>query len=934
VSSRKPVLRPIAWSGRARGAAALAFSALLLAGCGQSPEEMLASAKTYLDKQDLAAASIQLKNALQENGSLAEARFLLGRIHLEQGDVLGAVKELQRAQELGYARDETAPLLARALADAGEFDKLLEQFADLRVGNAQAQASILAAVGDAHLAKGNLEKARAAFLDALVANDNDARARIGLTRVHLVSGDLEAAEREARLGVERHPELAIAHASLADARLMRGEPVQALDAMREAVRLAPKNVNYHNAYVMQLLRSGKADEAGKALEAMQAAAPNHPLTRYIKAVIDFRDGRLAEARDNLTLVLKDAPNHLPAELLAGAVLVRLNEHALGRTHLGRVLERAPRDVFARQSLIVSHLATGEAQRALELLEPLLQMAEPDARQLGLAGQVFLANGDFERAEAYFDRAAQAAPEDPRARVRLGITRMATGDAEAAFADLENAAQMDESGIQADLAIVMGHLRRGEADKALEAQAQLERKQPDNPLVHNLRGGLMLAKRDVPAAREAFEKALAIKGDYLAAAVNLARLDLAEQQSEQAIARIKTVADQNPQNVEALLTLAEIQRATGAKPAEVLTSLERAEAASPGAVAPNLAIVRHHLGQGDFPRALQLAQKVAAAHGNDARVVEILARAQLASGDSQQAISALNRLGSLLPRSPQPHIMLADVQRSLKDNSAAEQALRRALSIAPDATEAQQRLIALLVERGDRDGALKLAREAQSRQAERPAGYLLEGEIHANGGKWNEAAEAYRKALEANGGGPAAVRLHGALLRAERRTEADRAAAAWLEKQPDDLIVRGYLSEIALSEGRHADAMTLLSRMHEMVPQNALILNNLAWTAKEMKDPKALEYGEQALRLAPDNPAILDTVGMIQVEGGDIEKGLVNLQRAVSLGPDLLPLQLNLARALAIAGRKDEARAMLEALLPRLKEGTSLHREALAVQGTL
>lgn len=512
--------------------------------------------------------------------------------------------------------------------------------------------------------------------------------------------------------------------------------------------------------------------------------------------------------------------------------------------------------------------------------------------------------------------------------------MAGGDAEAAFADLESAAQMDEGGIQADLALVVGHLRRGAHDAALAAQTRLEAKQPDNPLVHNLRGGLMLATRDVPAARAAFEKALSIKPDYLAAAVNLARLDISEQRPQEAVGRIRAVVEQNPRNVEALLALADIQRATGASPAEVFASLERAEAAAPGAVAPSIALIRHHLGQRDFPAALQLAQKTAAAQPNEARVLELLARAQLASGEGQQAVSTLNRLVGQLPRSAQPLIMLADAQRSLQDTTGAEQTLRRALAIAPDAVEIQQRLMALLIGRDDRAGALALAREAQARQPERPTGYLLEGELHRRTSAWDAAAAAYRKALDAGGGGQAAVRLHAALTQAGRTDDAARVVSEWLDSQPKDLVVRGYLSERALAEKRYADAMAILARMHEMAPQNALILNNLAWAAKELNDPRALEYGEQALRLAPDSPAIIDTVGMIQVAQGDIEAGLANLQRAVALGPDLLPLRLNLVRALVTAGRKDEARKELDALLPRLQDGSALQREALAVQNTL
>ena len=590
MSEKLTAFRPAGWTGRARGVAIAALTAALLAGCGQSPEDMLASAKSYMEKQDLSAASIQLKNALQENGNLAEARFLLGSIHVRQGDPVGAVKELQRARDLGYPQEQIAPLLARALLGAGELDKLLEEFASTRVADNGAQGIILAALGDANLAKRDADKARAAYLDAIAADPDQVDARIGLARTHMINADLKAAEDEVREAIRRNPASAEAHATLADILMMRNEPEQSLLSLREAIRLAPRAVNYHFAHVSQLLRQGNMPEAEKALQAMQSAAASHPSTRYLQALIDYQNNRLVEARDTLLQVLKDAPQYLPAELLAGTVLVRLNEHVIGRTHLARVLERVPREPMARRTMVASHLATGEAQRALEFLQPLLQQENPDPRLLGLAGQVFLANGDFERSEEYFERAARAAPDDAQARMRLGVARMAGGDSAAAFADLESAAQMDDSAFQADLALVMAHLRRGETDKALEAHAQLERKQPDNPLVHNLRGGLMLAKRDVPAARAAFEKALSLRPDYLSAAINLARIDLAERRPDDALARIKAVIDLNPKNIEALLTLAELQRTTGAAPADVLRSLERAEAATPGAVAPNLAIV--------------------------------------------------------------------------------------------------------------------------------------------------------------------------------------------------------------------------------------------------------------------------------------------------------------------------------------------------------
>jgi putative PEP-CTERM system TPR-repeat lipoprotein len=921
-------------SGHARRVLAAGLSALLLAGCTDSPEVMLESAKGYLEKQDLNAAGIQLKNALQENASLAEARFLLGKVNLEQGDLPGAVKEFERALQLGYPREQIVPLLARALVRLGQFDRVLEEFDTATVGDPKAQAVLLTAVGDARMGKADPTQAGRHYEAALASDPDNPDARSGLSRARLFSGNADGAESEIRAVIAAHPEKAEAHAALAEIMFARQRPDEAVKALREAVRLAPSTVAYHYSLVTQLLRLNRPEEAAAAHEALKQAAPKHPFTRYLQALFDFRNQKFTEARDGVLQALKSAPGFLPAQLLAGSVLVRLGDHVQGRAHLNRVLERVPGQPMARRLLVVSHLAAGETARALEHLQPLLDNGLKDPALLGLAGQVYLANGDFDKAEEYLQQAATSSPADAQARMRLGVVRMAAGDTEAAFADLETASSMDQDAAQADIALVIAHMRRNEFDKALAAQEQLERKQANNPLTYNLRGGLMLARRETKAAREAFEKGLSINPDYLAAAINLARLDLAEKRPQDALERLKALSARNPANVEAGLAYAEFQRATGAEPAAVLASLERTEKAAPAALPPKLAIVQHHLRNRDVPKALAVAQNAVAAYPNDPRALEVQARTQLVAGEHQQAIAAFNRLAGLLPQSPAPLLQLAEVHHANKDNSAAEQSLRRALALQPDSAEIQRRLAVLMLERGDRAGALGIASSMQRKQPQAAVGYLLEAEIHANGGKWAEAVTAYRKTLERARSAEVVSRLHAALFRLERKAEAERLATDWLREQPRDLVVRGYLSERALGEKRYTDAAALLATMHEIAPQNALVLNNLAWAANQNKDAKALEYAEQALALAPDNAAVLDTVGVIQIERGQVAQGIANLERAVSLAPEATPLRLNLARAYAGQGRGGDARKELETLMPKLTEGTPIHTEATALMKTL
>src|SRR4029434_3846369 len=114
----------IFWSG-----AAFLAAMSLLAGCSEKPESLVASAKDHLAKNDQGAAVIQLRNALQKNPELAEARFLLGKSLLETGDAAGAEKELRKARELKYPDDEVVPVLAHALAVRGARKQVIDEFA-------------------------------------------------------------------------------------------------------------------------------------------------------------------------------------------------------------------------------------------------------------------------------------------------------------------------------------------------------------------------------------------------------------------------------------------------------------------------------------------------------------------------------------------------------------------------------------------------------------------------------------------------------------------------------------------------------------------------------------------------------------------------------------------------------------------------------------
>ncbi len=890
------------------------LAALLLAGCGgDDPEAMLASAKEYLAKKDAKAASIQLKNALQQKPDLAEARFLLGKALLEAGDAVGAELELRKAQGYKYPADEVTPLLARSMLALGQADKVTEEMASVELSTPLAKADLQTSLAIAYLVQNNSAQADAAFAAAIAAQPGYPPALLGQARLKAGQGELPAAIGLVNTAIEASPELHEAWQLKGDLLLAEGDAAGAMLAYQKAMELRPTYLPAQVAIIRQFLAEGKLDEAAQQLAVMKGIAAGQPQTIYMQALLAYQKKDFPAAKEAVLQLLKLTPDSPLGLQLAGLVEYELKAYPQAESYLLKALPGTPDLSVARRVLIATYLRSSQPGKALAALTPVLDKIEKDSNMLALAGQVYVQNGEIEKAGEYFAKAATLDPQNAGKRTSLAMVSLAKGDSEVAFRDLEKVAAADP-GNRADLALIAAYLQRREFDAALTAIASLEKKQPDDPLVHNLRGTALLGKRDLAGARASFEKAMALNATYYPAAANLANLDIVEKKPDEARQRFERLLAKDPKNMQALLALAQLRAKEGGTTEEVAALINRAVSANPAEATPRLALIGLYLGKKETKNALSAAQEAVAALPNEATVLDAAGRAQQAAGEYNQSLATYAKLAALKPDLALPYLRMAEVEVVAKNKEAALQSLHKALKVAPDSLEAQRGIIMLELDAGRLPEALAVARAVQAQRPTEQVGYIFEGDAHAAKQSWGDAATAYRLGLkQVPESTELAIKLYAALSVAGSVAEADSFAQTWLKGHPKDARFRLYLAERETARNNYGAAAKLYRGLLEAQPENAALLNNLAWVTGQLKDPKAIEYAEKANKLAPKQPAVMDTLGVLLMDKGDQARGLALLKEAVELAPQLGMIRLNYAKALIKAGQKNEARSELDQL---------------------
>ncbi len=900
-----------------------AFIVMLVACGGMDEQQMLQNAKTYLDKGDLMAASIELRNTLQKNNENAEARYLLGSISLKVGDLASAEKEFRRAADAGWNQEQVQLELARILISKKEFKKFLDEIEtedtwsiDTRANIAGLQALAEAGVNDITKAKNTLENGAALNKDAVQVLRSTAIFQLA----GMLEGDASNTLKTAESLHPDNPEILLIHAS----NDIRNENLsRASDTYSRVIALYPATLLTANARIARIglarlqLIEKSYDKADSTLEPLLKNNNKDPEANYLAGVLAFSQGDFSGAENHVRKLLAVVPDNSQAQLLMGKIKYALKDFDQAAYHLSSYLNAAPNDIDARKLLTNIYILLNQPEQARATLQHVLTANQEDAGALTLLSQVEFKNGNMVAGITALSKAVKSSPDNAELRKQLVKAYAMTGQTELAQSELIIYQKLSKDTEETQKLRIIIYLQAGQIEKALEIANEMLEKDPENTNKLALIGNLYANSGNNKQARTFFNKAMQIQQDHPAATAGLAGIERKNGNFDKAISLYESLVDSNTAGTMPMMALAEIaeqQKRTN----DMLLWLEKARNAGPAEIRARLILANYYLRNAQPQKAETYAKEAIKQSPEQADLIALQGKVLIAQQRYSDALPPLKKLVAKLPESTTAHSLLGEafLRQGILEN--ARQHLQKALKIQQDNIIAISLLAETELKDGNLDKSLEYAKALQKVQPEHHIGYLQEGDVWMTKLNYKKAHSAYDKAWKQQQTAQLAKKLFSASKNTLNHSEAIKPLLTWLNNNPNDNATRFYLAIIYQDAEENDKAINEYEKVLAQSPDNSAVLNNLAWLYSLNGNPKAIDMAESAYRSSPENPGILDTYGWILVQQGQVEKGQRLIKQALDVIPGNLDIRYHYATALLKSGNDSEGKQILQELLKQNK----------------
>jgi putative PEP-CTERM system TPR-repeat lipoprotein len=903
-------------------AAALGLSQV---GCGtRTPAEHVAEAKNLIAKGELNSASIELTNALQQDANSLEARWLLGQVSLDLGDGARAEKEIRRAIELGYAPGSAQLSLVKSIALQGELQRVLAETHLIEDGASTADhAAILGIRAQAYAERREFEEASDTLDEALELDAKSVPALVGKALMHALQRDYDGAREWVGKALEVDASSPESWSLLGQIELEQGKAEEAETAFSKAIEKRAYSGLELAKRALARVQLGKFAEADADIAILKIAGlAENAYVNYVAGVSYFAQGKYAEAAGAFeTSKLAMVEPYLPREYYLAATYLNLGRFEQARAQAELVSGMAPRSPAAKRLLGSVQVSQSELGAATQVLTKAVVDSPDDVALLRMLGHVELLVGNAAQAVEHYERVLVLEPDSAQATEALAIAKLMSGQ----DLDMGRASNLGEAvtatdGLTRELLTALAAFRDGDITDALKQAQSLHSKYPDSVEPLKLIAACYLGTSQWSTAKTYLEQILKINPNEPSAAKNLAKLEVQEGNPGAAHELLAALVEQVPHDEEAVLSLARVELLLNGEES-ALRVLEQASERAPEALKVRSELARFYGRSGLPAKVLELTRNLNATQFKQAPVLlELRGRALMDEGDIASAQLSFKQLTDFMPDSAPAQFLYAESLALSGDMDHASQALKRAIELNAEYLPARVGEIKMLVNNGEVAKAKERLPALRAEFGGRPEVLGIEGWFALGTGDFVTAADRFSSLLENQQDSEIMVLYVRSLWGQKKYDEAIERMQRWLQEQPKDLGVAMHLAGGYLALNREDEARAAYAKVVENYPRHVPALNNLAWLTRNGDITQAVAYAKQAEQLSPNDPAVMDTLGMLLTMQGDKVRGQRLIQNAAERAPDDLDIQVHLAQVLVDQGRVEEAKQVLRKVIEKAGNG--------------
>lgn len=945
-----------------------ALPGLLSAGCTKEAKRnrMLSRAEKDFKAGAYDKAKIEYLSALRLGSQNPAVYARLGQIWFDQGVPLKAGAFLTKARDLTPNDLDNRLRLAQAynaIGSRAEARKEALFVLQNSSGNGEALL-LLTEMAQTPEEIGAAEKAMSVYSEKESAAYYLAAANLALRKAQTAE-----AQQLVEKALAKDPKSAEAHRSRAILYLVQKNPKAAAQEFKTAAELAPLRSSLKITYADYLTRSGDTAEATSYLKSLTEKAPDFVAAWIVLARTALTEKKTDEAINRLENVFSRDPDNVDGRLLqaealldkhqpkkAVEVLELLNSNHPGAPGIKFQLARAyldddkPELAYAalQQAITASpnfveaillrakiDLRAGRPAAAVDALEGLLKKKGDLPRAQILLADAYRAAGRLDDAGRIFQSQIAQSPTNAESYVFLGLVQEQQQKRDEARASFEKALQLEPGNGLAISKLIDLDLIANNYDEAMRRAEAQQQKEPQSGASYLLKGKVLTAKKDWPAAEAALQKAIELDPNLAPAYDLLVGIYLETGKSEKAVRELEAVVAKSPQNKGALITLASVEEKQGnfSKAAE---AYQRLLAFEPNDVTAlnNLAYLQA-VRSNRIPEGLELARKARTLAPTNPAVADTLGWILFKNEEYQQAMPLLEEAAVKLSDSPEVQFHSGMAHYMMGRTDAARSDFQRALDLKrdfPNKEEAEQRLQLLNQAVATGPDALS-AEQLETMLKERPKDIVARlrlAEIYQNKASFAQAAANYQEALKLNPKlGKVALDLAelyaGPLQNPQKALEYAKKARELL---PADPQAAGILGRIAFRAGNFEWADSLLQEAARKAGADPKVLHDLAWAAYSLgKVEPARKAMQQSLEAAPSPEIAADAKTFLLLTAVPIDPAAkAEIEKKSQESPPYVPALMAAAALEAQAGEAGHAIERYEAVLKRFPDFAPAQKE--------